>query len=840
MNKLFVILVNMLCLSGFVWAQNVGVGNTNPQHPLSVGEVTTDNQLVNFRSYSNIGGSWKGGGAFGYTQSTVILGELGGKAHLGGHNNILTAWDDLFINSGGGNVGIGVSSISGVKFEVGGTSKFSGQMDLSGYKLVNLATPTAGTDGVNKDYVDNNDDWDRSGSNLFPKSHTTTLVGIGTNTPTGKLHVAGTHLNGILQDANDRPSVGITGVYPQLVLMSGNSSNANHGATIMLGGYDSGNSGTHKHWSIGTAGAGSSFLDIGYYAGTDLNPHGGIRNHNSSTLMTILSNGNVGIGNTGPTYKLDVTGNTRTTGRFYGRYYLWDTRSVNASPNTYSYEMALEFKERSAIGAPGTSTYGGLMTIAPWGDNSGGFHHQLFFNDQGIAYRTGQPASTTWNGWGQLLTTAGGTANYIPKYNAAGSLSNSSLYDNGNIGLGTTIPAAALHLYQDRYTLYGPNTTWGAYLQVGGNGRVTTHASVAATNGNLHLDAADGAFATYINYYSVNNTLINSNGGGLVGIGATAPSHKLHINSTVNNNTVRLTHNSGVSGAKLNFGDAEYVYLHEYTDDNLWLKANSVALQGYLYPQGAGSYNCGNGSNYFYTVYADDHNYKGVWGYTFDTYDDLELLDNIESETYYDEALQHNVMIMKPESLPKCITNYDDPDYNPSEPFISVKKTNGLLIGAIRQLNREGKERDSRLTERTDIMAEVLGINFDNTSGMATKTISDFGSYNGSSSTEVVIKFSDDFIAENTNGATPVVQITPLGSHGKYYITNKTPEGFTLVLDEANADFGFDWTAMAKVQVSVNGQTDHLNDVFYKEPIDETASYPTLNIPSTLVVPAKK
>jgi hypothetical protein len=54
-------------------------------------------------------------------------------------------------------------------------------------------------------------------------------------------------------------------------------------------------------------------------------------------------------------------------------------------------------------------------------------------------------------------------------------------------------------------TLHGPNTTWSAYLLVGGNGREgyidnTTTASVCTTNGNLHLDAASG-YTTFINYY---------------------------------------------------------------------------------------------------------------------------------------------------------------------------------------------------------------------------------------------------------------------------------------------------------------------------------------------------
>ena len=54
-------------------------------------------------------------------------------------------------------------------------------------------------------------------------------------------------------------------------------------------------------------------------------------------------------------------------------------------------------------------------------------------------------------------------------------------------------------------SLHGPNVSWGDYLMVGGNGRNnyvnnTTTASVATTDGNLHMDAASG-HSMYLNYY---------------------------------------------------------------------------------------------------------------------------------------------------------------------------------------------------------------------------------------------------------------------------------------------------------------------------------------------------
>ncbi len=138
---------------------------------------------------------------------------------------------------------------------------------------------------------------------------------------------------------------------------------------------------------------------------------------------------------------------------FFGRINIIDTRNSDFAPNTFDNEVAFEFKARGSIaGTPGSGTYGGLMTLAPWGDNSGDLHHQLFFNNGGIFYRTGQPDNTSWNGWSQVLTSGNissninGTTNYVPKFTSANTIGNSLVYDNGTgIGIGTT-GSARLHV----------------------------------------------------------------------------------------------------------------------------------------------------------------------------------------------------------------------------------------------------------------------------------------------------------------------------------------------------------------------------------------------------------
>jgi hypothetical protein len=63
--------------------------------------------------------------------------------------------------------------------------------------------------------------------------------------------------------------------------------------------------------------------------------------------------------------------------------------------------------------------------------------------------------------------------------------------------------------------LFGPNTSWNEYLYVGGNGRDGSYASVASTNGNLHLDGKAG-FNVYLSWYTTSDVQC---GAGLVAQG---------------------------------------------------------------------------------------------------------------------------------------------------------------------------------------------------------------------------------------------------------------------------------------------------------------------------------
>ena len=119
----------------------------------------------------------------------------------------------------------------------------------------------------------------------------------------------------------------------------------------------------------------------------------------------------------------------------------------------------------------------------------------------------------------------------------------------------SSITANSITIAGDGSALYGPNSTWAQYLRVGGNGNAdATNASVVTTNGNLHLDAKNGAFATYINYYKGTSGVYFGNGGSsIVGsVDSSGNSSFRTIASTVATGTAPLTVASTTQVSNLN------------------------------------------------------------------------------------------------------------------------------------------------------------------------------------------------------------------------------------------------------------------------------------------------
>ena len=161
----------------------------------------------------------------------------------------------------------------------------------------------------------------------------------------------------------------------------------------------------------------------------------------------------------------------------------------------------------------GSNTWGEAISLMGWnGANTYGVRVDRARSIDNQANSATITAATTNTSSQIVLRDASGNF-------SAGRIDASSVYDIDNTAYYADFNSTADDAIRVRGgAVFGPNTSWGRYLMVGGNGRQgyidnTTYASVACTNGNLHLDAASG-FSTYINWYDGNDLLVGAGDSG--------------------------------------------------------------------------------------------------------------------------------------------------------------------------------------------------------------------------------------------------------------------------------------------------------------------------------------
>ncbi len=200
---------------------NVGVGTTAPQHTLSVGPTTADAQGVMVRGFGSGPLNWKGGGAFGNTTATAILGELNGVATIGGHNSNLSAWTPFVINPvPGNNVGIGTAAPAyALDVNHNGATGLHVR-SLAAFSVIDLDAAngdaalryqSAGSTRWNVRNAPGSNDYQIVRNNSLPANVTinngTGFVGITQTTPAYQMDVLHTGANGIRSQSSSSFSV---------------------------------------------------------------------------------------------------------------------------------------------------------------------------------------------------------------------------------------------------------------------------------------------------------------------------------------------------------------------------------------------------------------------------------------------------------------------------------------------------------------------------------------------------------------------------------------------------------------------------------------------------------
>jgi hypothetical protein len=519
----------------------------------------------------------------------------------------------------GGNVGIGNTAPS-YDLDVTGDINFTGDLYKNGSlfgnqvwtgSVGNTISYTSGTTLMSNTSISNSL---TVGNSLLVLGNSNTIaslfttggnVGIGTANPNVKFTV---RQEGI--SLNNPSSTG-------LVEFRGSTSSDVSESILRIGrGHNSGNYygasaefNIRKAYSNGTNAA--SGMDIVLGAGQTDNP--------DTTVMTLLANSNVGIGNTSPSYDLDVTGDVNFTGDLYKNGTLFgggtpDSVWTGSIGSLISYTSGAVLISGGLRATSNSNTIGAIFTT---GGNVGiGTTSPTVkldvtgdINFTGDLYQNGSLFSGdgVWTGSiGSLISYTSGAV-LISGLRATGSsntIGNVIFTTGGNVGIGNTAPSQILQVgdaarlrisnSSSDYTLIGTKE-----IDDSNNTRIVLSGSArSGYNGNIDYVATNnGSHIFYRNGGTESMRISNS---GNVGIGTTSPSYKLdisggamRINSTSNTDgNIFLDNNAG--GGVINFYDQHHAIwgrkgfgggndvmeLHEYGSISFWtggLLANQKA-----------------------------------------------------------------------------------------------------------------------------------------------------------------------------------------------------------------------------------------------------------------------
>lgn len=183
-------------------------------------------------------------------------------------------------------------------------------------------------------------------------------------------------------------------------------------------------------------------------------------------------------------YGKSVNGTWSNLYRMGGVYFTWDSDSYGTNFN-------------HSITSTYNGSYGDHITLNSYGNV------RINIDSNGNGTNTFEIGRHTTGNANTMLT-----LNESSELTVNGNVRTPIFYDSNDTNYYVDPNTTATSARFRGKTVYGPNTSWSKYLQVGGNGREyvdnANYASVVTTNGNLHLDAASG-YDTYINFYDGGN-----------------------------------------------------------------------------------------------------------------------------------------------------------------------------------------------------------------------------------------------------------------------------------------------------------------------------------------------
>ena len=248
---------------------SVGIGTTTPAATLEVNGSAQIDGTANLNALANFSGGINLNSTAGYHQTSVGTFYIDAPDYVGGR----------FTVTSGGNVGIGVSAPAN-KLVVGGIAEFIANVGLG------TGTPA--------------NQLEVAGTAQFDGK-----VGIGTSVPANPLEVVGTaQFDGSVGIGTSTPAAPlqvVTGSFPAALI----SSSSAYGTWSEIQNTSTGGT----NWAIISTGT-----DNGYAPGTLLFDCASGPGSTTANVLTLQSDGNVGIGTGTPANKLEVAGTAQIDG----------------------------------------------------------------------------------------------------------------------------------------------------------------------------------------------------------------------------------------------------------------------------------------------------------------------------------------------------------------------------------------------------------------------------------------------------------------------------------------------------------------------------------------------
>ena len=241
---------------------------------------------------------------------------------------------------------------------------------------------------------------------------------------------------------------------------------------------------------------------------------------NWSERMRITSAGDIGIGTTTPSQKLEVNGRALVNQFQY-------TKAINYTGGDLNSLTTAGFYDGEGMSnAPNSGWF--WVTVETYsGDNNWIHQTATSFGSLNTANEvyTRVRSGGSWGAWKQLgdAGSVSGTTNYVAKFTSGTAIGNSQIFDDGTgVGIGTTSPGAKLHVSQpSANTIFrlGNNASYDQFIYFNGG-----------NDWSLGMDYSNSNAFVLSNASSIgtNDRLVVTTAGD-VGIGTTNPGAKLEV-----------------------------------------------------------------------------------------------------------------------------------------------------------------------------------------------------------------------------------------------------------------------------------------------------------------------